>query len=303
MRFVFIILLSLTAASFAEAAGRERLGWGYLVTNDTFGDFYDRWRTASVNYSVVWGSAWSGRPPEVFGDMVELRLMAEIISPANITAPFPSDRRYAAAWSVGAHTHFAVRQWDVSLGADVVVIGPSTGLGSLQRDFHNFLGETPPSQAVLDAQIEDAIYPTAVAEVAQTFLVSPAIAARPFIEARAGVEILVRAGVDLELGQIAVGGWRVRDPVTGQRYELIRASSAGWRVLMGADIAHVFDSAYLPSNTGPDLRDDRARIRIGVDRTGKNRNHVFFGLTWLGEEFIGQPEAQIVGSVQLSFRF
>ncbi|MEL7514520.1 MAG: lipid A-modifier LpxR family protein [Pseudomonadota bacterium] len=303
MRVVVIILLSLTAASFAEAAGRERLGQGYLVTNDTFGDFYDRWRTASVNYSVVWGSSWSGRPPEVFGDMVELRLMGQIISPANITAPFSSDRRYAAALSVGAHTHFTVKQWDISLGADLVVTGPSTGLGSLQSDFHRFLGETPPSQAVLDAQIEDAIYPTAVVEVAQTFLVSPSIAVRPFIEGRAGVETLARAGVDLELGRRAVGGWRVRDPVTGQRYELIRASSAGWRVLIGADIAHVFDSAYLPSGSGPDLREDRARVRIGFDRTGRNHNQAFFGLTWLGEEFIGQPEAQIVGSLQLSFRF
>jgi hypothetical protein len=30
---------------------------------------------------------------------------------------------------------------------------------------------------------------------------------------------------------------------------------------------------------------------------------MFYGLTWLGEEFAGQSEGQLVGSVRLSLRF
>ena len=49
---IFGLLATMQALSAAE---RTRLGYGRLITNDTFGDTYDRWRTGSLAASRVWG--------------------------------------------------------------------------------------------------------------------------------------------------------------------------------------------------------------------------------------------------------
>ena len=241
-----LFLLALAGAALAQ--DRTRLGYGRLLTNDTLGDNFDRWRTGSVASSRVWGPAWTGRPPAAFGALIELRLGAEVISPAAVVRPDPRDRPYAGALTAGLHTHFAQGPLDMALGLDLTLTGPATQLDEFQSAFHDLLDIAPPSDQVLDAQIENGIHPSIVFEAGRDFAVAETLTLRPFVEARAGLETLVRAGFDLTIGTHGKGELLVRDPVSGHRYRVIREDWTGTHFILGADIAHVADSTFLPAS-------------------------------------------------------
>ncbi len=301
--FTALLLSLMMTAPVAEAGERTKLGYGRLMTNDYFGDGKDRWRTGSWTSSRVWGSQWNGKAPNAFGDLIELRLSSEIFAPDNLENASAGDRRYAGALSIGAHTHFTWQGLDAALGADMVVTGANTGLGSFQRAVHKVLGVRQPSQATLDNQISNGFHPTVVAEFGRDLAVSPRMHIRPFIEGRAGAETLVRAGVDLTFGSMGTGELLVRESVTGHRYRVISDESAtGFSFLLGADFAHVSDSIYLPEEDGFELTDSRDRIRAGVHWQGE-RATAFYGLTYLGEEFEAQTEGQVVGSIRINLSF
>lgn len=293
----------MTSAAAPQAQTRESLGYGRLMTNDYFGDGSDRWRTGSWTSSRVWGSGWDGSNPATFGDLIELRLSSEIFAPDDLTNPSAGDRPYAGALSIGAHTHFDIKGFDAALGADLVVTGSGTGLGNLQRAVHKALGVRVPSETTLDDQISGGLHPTLVGELGRTISVSPRFHLRPFVEGRAGAETMVRAGIDLTFGSVGVGELLVRESVTGHRYRVVQDEEAGgFSFLLGADIAHVANSIYLPDDRGFDLTDSRDRVRAGVQWQGEQAS-AFYGLTYLGEEFEAQTEGQIVGSIQIKLSF
>lgn len=287
----------------AASEPRERLGYGRLVTNDYIGDGNDRWRTGSWTSSRVWGPSWSGQAPGGFGDLIELRLSAEIFAPVNLALPAVADRPYAGALSIGAHTHFMWHGFETALGADMVVTGSGTGLGSFQRALHNVLGVDQPSSSTLDNQISGGVHPTVVAEIGRDLSLTPNLRLRPFLEGRAGAETMVRAGFDLTLGGIGQGELLIRESVTGQRYRVVTNDDAGgFSFLLGADIAHVADSIYLPQDRGFTLTDTRERVRAGMHWQGEKAS-AFYGLTYLGEEFEAQTEGQVVGSIRINLSF
>ena len=124
---------------------------------------------------------------------------------------------------------------------------------------------------------------------------------RLFAEVRAGDETLVRIGADLTFGG-GGGELLVRESVTGQRYRVLFNEEPRWNFIIGGDVAYVEDSVYLPDNIGVDLKNNRYRLRAGVNWQGATSS-VFYGLTYLSEEFENQPEGQLVGSVRLKFEF
>ncbi|MCP3972542.1 MAG: lipid A deacylase LpxR family protein [Rhodobacteraceae bacterium] len=296
----FLILSLICGTACAQAQGREALGWGRLLNNDVFGDGQDRWQTGSGVVSKVTGPGWNGALPGRAGDIVELRFRGGIVAPANLVNPAPGDRRYAAMLSLGAHTHFELRGAEISLGVDLVVTGPQTGLPSLQREIHKLLDQPMPT--VLGAQIPNGIHPTFLLEAGRSYEISPSAAFRPFVELQAGVETLARIGADLHFGLVGRDELLLRDGTTGQRYRAIRGAHVGWAAVLGGDIAHVLHSTYLPASSGYSLTDARTRLRAGVHWQGENSS-VFYGLTWLGEEFTAQPEGQVVGSMRLNIAF
>jgi len=95
----------------------------------------------------------------------------------------------------------------------------------------------------------------------------------------------------------------VRDPVTGQRYQVIQGPEPGFSFLFGADTAYVDSSELLNRDRGIRLTDARTRVRTGVNWQGESGSSIFYGLTWLGEEFEAQKESQVVGSVRLRLKF
>lgn len=285
----------------ASAAGRESLGWGRLFNNDYLGDQHDRWRTGSYVVSKVIGYGWTGALPERAGEIIEFRFRSGTIAPEDIVTPAPGDRRYAGTLAFGVHTHFQRRSAEISLGGELVFTGPQTGIGELQTQMHKLFGAAVPG--VLGTQIPNGVHPTARIEVGRTFRLSPTLSLRPFLEAQGGAETLLRMGGDVTFGHFGQRDLMMRDVVTGQRY---RAGSGGdhtgFSAVLGADFAHVEHSVYLPAYDPVVMEDQRARVRAGVHWQGR-KSSAFYGVTWLSEEFVGQRDSQLVGSLRINIRF
>ncbi|MDC0738872.1 DUF2219 family protein [Cognatishimia sp. SS12] len=295
-----LVLLSLGAT--APSAEAEQLGYGRLLVNDFFGDGHDRWRTGSIVGSHVFGPSWSGALPESFGEVIELRILGQIIAPENLAMPSPVDRSYAGAISVGAHTHFQQRGLEFALGADVTFTGPQTGLGDFQSWLHGQFDFVGPSSTVLNSQIGNAVHLDAVAEVGHSYQLGQMATARPFLEARAGTETLVRAGVDVTFGTMTNGSLLVRDPVSGQRYRAIEGGETGVSFVVGADIAYVDSSVFIPGNSAAVMEDSRHRLRAGLLWQGESHS-IYYGASYLSPEFTSQDEGQIVGALRVKIDF
>lgn len=303
MRPFVALLAALILSSLAPPAAAEprvTLGWGRMFTNDGIGDGEDRWRTGAYTISRVRGPSWSGALPPTFGEILEFRLRAEIIAPDNLLAHRPGDRRYAGLLTLGMHTHFALGGFDTSLGAEVAVTGPQSGIGELQSGLHRLLGLDRPR--VLGNQIPNGFHPTLVAELGRDLPLGPG-RLRPFLEVQAGLETFVRAGADLSFGRYGEGALMLREATTGQRYRAVPGDFAqGLSFSLGGDMARVFDSQLLPEG-GPAAEEERSRLRAGLAWQNARGASAFYGLTWLSEEFVGQAEGQLVGSLNFNFEF
>ncbi|PWE29440.1 DUF2219 domain-containing protein [Maritimibacter sp. 55A14] len=297
-------LAFLVAALPATAGERMNLGIGTIFDNDAMGDGDDRWRSGSFAISHFRGPEWRGKLPEAPGSFIEWRFRSEIITPENVSGTaITSDRRYVGVLSAGLHTHFQRNGAEVSLGADIVAIGPQTGLDDFQDAVHDLIGTSEPRSAV--NQIGNDIVPTVTLEVGRELALAGNghVRFRPFVEAQAGIETLVRIGGDFTFGGTGMGAFRMRDVVTGQRIDgVIGTADTGLSFLVGGDIAYVADSFYLPSRLGFDLTETRNRLRAGLQYDGEIAS-VFYGVTWLGEEFEAQPESQVVGTIAINLNF
>ncbi|WP_420857638.1 lipid A-modifier LpxR family protein [Marivivens marinus] len=282
---------------------RETLGVGRLFNNDQFGDTYDRWRTGSYVFSLVRGPDWSGDLPGAPGEIIEYRFRSEIIAPSRLNGPGSDDRPYVGALSVGAHTHFTLGQAEASIGADLTAVGPQTRVSDLQAAFHDMFSLPSLSNAVVDNQIADAFYFSGTAELSWPLHLSETTVLRPFVEAQAGVEDMVRIGGDIMLGEAGQGGLWLRDVPTGQLYPGITPLAQGATYVLGMDYAIVGQSRYLPEDAGVTALPDRLRVRAMAHWQLGPEVSWGYGLTYLSEEFEGQPEGQFVGSVKLNFNF
>ncbi len=306
MRSVLLIAALLLNIGVAKAEEPSWLGQARLFTNDHLGDGQDRWRTGAYSVSFIHGTRWTGSNPDGFGELVEYRVRSEIIAPADLSTPvLGGDRRYVGALHFGAFTHMKTGTVDMSVGLDLVVTGPQTRLGEFQSWAHSALGMG--DIQVLGSQIGNAIHPTISAELGKDFVLmnnsEHKIVARPFMEAQAGVETFLRFGGDITFGNIRKGDFQVRDTTTGHRSIAIKGDRArGPSIIVGGDVAMVAASRYLPTGSGYTVNTLRARVRAGVYKENEHGS-LFYGLTWLGREFAGQPESQIVGSFSVRRKF
>ena len=303
MRFLAILCAGLMAAAPAVAQERETLGYGRIFTNDFFGDNMDRWRSGSYAYSIVRGTEWQGRAPSAPGAILEYRLQTEIIAPSTLNGAGSNDRAYAGTLSAGLHTHFSNGGADVSLGVDVVAVGPQTGVADMQDWFHDVVSAPNISNSVHSNQVADAFYPTALAEVSYSVSIGENASLRPFVQAQYGVENLVRVGADVLMGDTLQNDLWLRDSPSGQLYTGVESGRAGAGFVLGADYAAIGDSAYFPAGFGTVAEDERFRARAGVHWRFGDKLSYFYGVTYLSEEFVGQTEGQFVGSLKLNFNF
>lgn len=296
------VLALATAFWTLSPAQAEQIGYGRLLVNDFIGDGKDRWRSGSIAASHVLGRDWSGELPYEFGQIVEVRVLGQVIAPSNLNGATAGDRAYAGALSLGAHTHFARQGFDFAIGGDLVIVGPQTGLGNLQDWLHKRVSMPGSSSTVLANQIGNDVSFTGVAEIGRSFDLAENVNIRPFAEARVGDETLIRTGFDLVLGQFGQNGMLVRDPVSGQRYETIQGDGDGYSFMVGADVAYVDNSIYFPASFGVSHEEQRTRVRIGIQHRNENRS-LYYGASWLSPEFKGQAEGQVVGAARIKFHF
>ena len=276
--------------------GRSAIGNGRLFSNDLFGDGHDRWRTGSYVFSHLRArDPWDGTP-QGFGEVLEYRFRTEIIAPTRKTR----DRPYAGIVSLGAHSHFGLGPAEMSLGADLLAIGPQTGLADFQEAYHKtFSLPRPPTRN----QLDDRFALTGTAEARYTYRLNPSTSLRPFVEGQAGAEDLVRAGADLILGRVGQEDVLLRDVATGQLYRGTQGPETGVSFVMGGDVAAVDDSIFLPRADGYVASDTRTRARAGVNWQPVPGITFFYGATYLSPEFEGQESGQVLGSLKLNFNF
>lgn len=299
-RAIVIAATLLSLATSAMSEGRTNIGEGRLFNNDYLGDGKDRWHTGSYTYSNIRAvDDYTGT--EAFGDLIEYRFRAAVIAPSRRSSA-PGDRPYAGTLSFGAHTHFEMSGTQISLGGDLVAIGPQTGLSDFQLKFHDVFNLDNPRY--VDQQLGNQVFLNGTAAASRRFDISDTVTLRAFLEAQAGTEDLVRVGGDVIFGSVAQEDLLLRDVVTGQLYRATeKAGVSGMSYLLGADMASVFDSRYLPSDAGYAVSDTRTRARAGVFWQFGEDVSFFYGASYLSEEFEGQREGQVIGSLKVNFNF
>lgn len=305
MRRLLLACLLIFAAPLVARAepgqGWSYLGHGRLTVNDLIGDRRDRWRTGSVTASHVFGPDWTGQLPTRPGEILEFRLQGEIIAPRYLRGPRAVDRPYTQAISLGLHTHFERGGWEMAVGADAVFTGPQTGLSDLQMALHRVVRFNHRlGNAVLAGQTPNGLHASGVVEVGRSIPAGRA-SLRPFVELRAGVEDIARIGLDFRLGAVGQDELLIRDPVSGHRYRAVTMPQNGYAFVLGADLAHVRDSLYLPAPRYQPTR-TRGRVRAGL-HWQRDAWAGFYGISYLGPEFVGQPNGQYVGAIRLQVRF
>ena len=294
---LLMILILLFRAGSAVAQDSKPLHFALTVSNDSLGDWEDRWRSSSVEVGILSG-ARNGEIPRKFGELLEYRFRSDVLMPANITNPRPDDRRHAGTLAFGVHSYFRTDKLDYRVGSDLVVVGQQTGLYDFQTRLHEILGFDIPN--LPNFQIADTSRLDTSAEAGRVLHMGDWLA-RPFLEVRTGTEDMVRVGVDLMTGA-GSDDLRMRVESTGHRVPYGSVHSPGRGFVAGADIAWVHESLYLPEHLGYTLTSARARLRGGFSYTAK-RFEVFYGLAWLGREFEAQPEGQFVGTLQAKLAF
>jgi hypothetical protein len=308
--FLLVITCVLAPLSAANAegtfkskpAGEKKVQVSSIITNDFFGDGEDRWRTGSIDVSLTFGGGDQRILPTKAWERYQVRLRAEIIAPHNLTTPSATGRQYAGVLGLGLFTHFQKKEYDIYYGGELVFVGENTGVGSFQKNFHEALGIAPPSVAILNNQVPNAIYPTFHAGISKSLRGERSLI-RPFAEVQAGVETFVRVGADAIFGSAMINDFLLRDSVSGQLVNHAKAdNSIGFGFLVGADAAYIADSNYLPNSGATKFEAFRPRVRAGVVYE-TNKFDMFYGLTWLGKEFEAQPDSQLVGSLNLRMHF
>ena len=286
----------------SKSASEKKLQISSVFTNDFLGDGEDRWRTGSLDISATFGGGDLRELPSTAWERYQLRFRGEIISPSNITTSVATDRQYAGVLGLGLFTHFQKNSYDMYYGGELVFVGENTGIGALQRNFHEELNIAPPSAVILDNQIANAIYPTIHGGVSKSFRAEKRLI-RPFAEVQAGVESFARVGMDVILGGALLNDFLLRDSVSGQLVSHSKADDGNrFGFLMGADAAYVLDSNYLPNSGTLAFESFRPRARAGIVYQ-REKFDLFYGVSWLGKEFEAQNSSQVVGSLSIKVGF
>lgn len=296
MRLFAAAGLTLLMSFPAAAEPRETIGTGRIFSNDYFGDGRDRWRSGSFSYSHLRANGAYDPDDRAFGNIIEYRIKTEIISPGRGGI----DRPYVGAITLGAQTHFGDGPWHYALGADVTFLGPQTGLSTFQENFHDAFDLRPPLTA---NELPNETVLSARASASYTHRFSEIVSVRPFAELQTGVEDIARVGSDVLIGVVGQDDLWLRDDVTGQPYRGTDAGEVGVSFLAGADFTAVNGSVYFPASRGVTPTDTRSRARLGILWQPLPNLSVFYGATYLSEEFVGQSEGQVLGSLRLGFNF
>lgn len=297
-----------------------------LVWNDRLGDGEDRWKSGGVTQSVILPERLLGGASWIDGraSALEVSLRGLVMTPDDtaFNGVNGDDRAYAQYASAGAFLRSAARpapiapglalQVEDRIGIEIGWQGEPLPLFDIQEAFHG-LADTGGDRGNPSNSIGGEFLANVEARRGWRFHNagdSHDVEVVPFIQGSAGMrENSLRVGGDVFVGSPLEGRLWGTDPATGAVFSQASMPRRGthWSVFFGGDVGYVASDAFLDGGfdgNGPSVerREIVGRARAGV-LVEHGRVGVGFSLNWLGREFETQPEAQLVGALQLRLRF
>ncbi len=333
-----LIALCVVSPGRADETSTSMLaGWNWLAStneiqtegvfwNDRFGDGKDRWKTGGITQAYVF-------PEHIFSDenwitgrasALELNLRALVITPDNTAfrGVNPNDRPFAQYAAAGIYLRSIARpepltllvgvQAEDRIGIEVGWQGDPLPLFEMQSALHDLAG-TGGDAGNLTNIIGGELLVNLEARHTWRFHLDrapgPDLQFAPFLQTSLGIrENSLRAGGDIFVGSALEGRTWGSDLSTGAVMAGASVPREGfnWTVFFGGDLGFVASDAFLDGGfavDGPSVprRDIVGRARAGVlleyDNVG-----IGFSLNWLGREFRGQSDGQVIGAIQLKYR-
>jgi hypothetical protein len=304
LRHLALIFFCLLAGGFpaghvqaqSDLTAQQAIGNGRLFNNDLIGDGQDRWRTGSYVFSHMRAAEPYEGTLRGIGEVMEYRFRTENIAPTRRTRDSP----YAGIISLGAHTNYTLGPAEISLGGDILATGPQIGLDDFQKAYRRAFSLPRPTTG---NAVHNQFAFQGTGEARYTYRMASTASLRPFVEAKAGAEDMIRAGADLLVCKIGQDDVLLRDVVTGQLYRGTQDDETGVSFVLGGDVAAVNDSLFLPVLQGYVASPTSTRARAGMNWQPVPGISFFYGATYLSREFEAQDKGQIVGSLKLNFNF
>jgi hypothetical protein len=333
-----LIALAVSTSAYAGEMPRDAVeGWNWLAStneiqtegvfwNDRLGDGKDRWKTGGLTQSFVF-------PEHIFSDenwfsgrasALELNIRGLVITPDNTTATGidNSDRPFAqyAAGGIylrsiarpGALTPSITVQTEDRIGVEAGWQGDPLPLFDVQNAIHGMAG-TGGNAGNLSNTIEGEILVNLEGRRNWRFHVDGAerdVEFAPFVQTSLGMrENSLRVGGDVFIGSALEGRTWGSDLATGAVMAGASMPRRGfdWTLFAGGDLGYIASDAFLDGGFavgGPSVerRDVVGRARVGV-LLDFNNYGIGFSLNWLGKEFRRQSDGQMIGALQLKYRF
>jgi hypothetical protein len=311
-------------------------GWNWLATtneiqtegvfwNDRFGDGKDRWKTGGITQAYVFpehifsnGNWLEGR-----ASSLELNVRALLITPddTSFTGVNGNDRPYAQYAAAGIYLRSITRpealtsvvavQAEDRIGVEAGWQGDPLPLFDVQDALHDVTG-TGGDAGNLSNIIGGELLVNLEARRTWRFHVDDAgrdLEFAPFVQTSLGMrEKSLRAGGDFFAGSALEGRTWGSDLATGAVMAGASMPRRGfnWTAFFGGAVGYISSDAFLDGGfavDGPSVprRDIVGRARAGVLLEYDNLG-VGFSLNWLGQEFRGQSNGQVIGAIQLKYR-
>jgi len=324
------------AAPIAAHAGDMDAGWDWLATtneiqtegifwNDRYGDGKDRWKTGGITQAYIF-------PEHIFGQetwfggrasALELNVRALLITPddTSFKGVDGDDRPYAQYAGAGLYlrsitrpralTPVAAVQTEDRIGVEAGWQGDPLPLFEVQDAFHGMAG-TGGDAGNLSNTIDGEFLLNLEARRTWRFHLDGSgrdLEFAPFVQTSLGMrENSLRVGGDFFVGSALEGRTWGSDLATGAVMAGASMPRKGfnWNVFFGGDVGYIASDAFLDggfAGDGPSVprRDIVGRARAGLLLEYDNLG-IGFSLNWLGQEFRGQSNGQMVGAIQLKYR-
>jgi hypothetical protein len=318
-------------------AGDTATGWDWLaktneiqtegaIWNDRLGDGKDRWKTGGLTQSYIFPERIFSREPWFEGRASALEINGRVVvmTPDNTaeTGINGDDRPFAQYAGIGLHLRSIARprplapgvalQEEGKIGVEAGWQGDPLPLFDIQDSLHDLAG-TDGTAANLPNTIDGEVLVNL--EARQTWRLHWEAPGRdvelaPFAQASLGMrENSLRLGADLIVGSALEGRTWGTDLATGSLLAgaSVPRKGVNWTTFTGADVGFVASDAFLDGGfavDGPSVPRKKlvARVRGGVLLEYDNLG-IGFSLNWLGKEFRGQSDGQMVGTIQIKYRF
>lgn len=302
--------------------------WNFAWENDTFGDGSDQNYTNGVRASYI---NLDADFPKILESVSKYLPMFEVNETSFVTYSFgqnmytprnirrrtlnPNDRPYAAHLygSVGMATLKGNRADEVELS--VGIIGPEALGEPIQREVHQLVDTTIPKGWEHQLGTEPAItlgWQRVWPEYRRWTVDSLAISVDPHVGATVGnVYTFANTGVTFRISpkgeRFHAAPARVRPGLPGASVFEIPEKEWGWSLFAGVDARAIARNIFLDGNTFSDSHSvDKnylvADLNAGISLIYK-KTRISYTLVHRTEEFEGQDDRQVFGSISISRQF